>query len=228
VKRVVNGTKSGSIVLFHNDLENTTEALPTIIAELKDKGFDFSTVSELIHWENYTIDNSGKQVLTAEAQIHVAGTQINAAFETLLENLTIDEIMSLENGLTPALAARLSALLTPEQVRAITAMSDEEMSAAWAMLVEAKATSGQLPPLQRADDDETDDMGGKPTNPPQNTPDTTDDNETQETHTATDVHDTRQADEDTGEIEDDVESDIENNTEDDTNGEPPLLNEDKY
>ena len=31
VKKVTGGVKSGSIVLFHNDLENTTQALPQVL-----------------------------------------------------------------------------------------------------------------------------------------------------------------------------------------------------
>lgn len=61
-KKVVNSVKSGSIVLFHNDLENTTEALPQVLEQLSQKGFEFVPVSELIYTENYTIDPNGMQV----------------------------------------------------------------------------------------------------------------------------------------------------------------------
>lgn len=54
--------KSGSIVLFHNDLENTTEALPQILEQLSQKGYEFVPVSELIYTENYTIDPNGMQI----------------------------------------------------------------------------------------------------------------------------------------------------------------------
>lgn len=60
--RVVGGAKSGSILLFHNDLENTTEALPGLLKQLKDKGFEFVSVSELIYHDNYSIDAAGKQI----------------------------------------------------------------------------------------------------------------------------------------------------------------------
>lgn len=60
--RVVGGTKSGSILLFHNDLENTTEALPELLKQLKEKGFEFVSVSELIYHDNYSIDAAGKQI----------------------------------------------------------------------------------------------------------------------------------------------------------------------
>jgi len=155
VKRTVNGTKSGSILLFHNDLENTTEALPDVISALKDKGFNFTTVSDLIYWEDYTIDSSGKQSFddTIETQVHMSGTQINSAFEILLDNLTMEEIMSLQNGLNPELAARLSGILTKDQIDAIAALSDDELKSAWGMLVEARMTGGSGE-LERLDEDE--------------------------------------------------------------------------
>ena len=60
-KRIIKNTKSGSILLFHNDLENTTMALPVILKQLKNSGFEFVTVSDLIYSENYTIDANGEQ-----------------------------------------------------------------------------------------------------------------------------------------------------------------------
>lgn len=51
----------GSIVLFHNDADHTPEALPTILKCLKDDGYEFVFISNLILKENYTIDHTGKQ-----------------------------------------------------------------------------------------------------------------------------------------------------------------------
>ena len=59
--RVVNGVKSGSIILCHNNGLHTAEALPMIFSTLKNKGFEFVPIGELIYTENYTIDHSGKQ-----------------------------------------------------------------------------------------------------------------------------------------------------------------------
>lgn len=61
VKRVVNGTENGSILLFHNDVKNTPEALRRVLEELKKRGYQFVRVDELLYKENYTIDFSGKQ-----------------------------------------------------------------------------------------------------------------------------------------------------------------------
>ena len=60
--RILDKTESGSILLFHNDLENTEQALPSLLTELKQKGFEFAAVEDMIYTENYTIDNTGKQI----------------------------------------------------------------------------------------------------------------------------------------------------------------------
>ena len=61
-KRVVKNTKSGSIILMHCGAKNTPAALPEIIMQLKNKGFEFVPVSELIYKENYVVDSSGRQI----------------------------------------------------------------------------------------------------------------------------------------------------------------------
>lgn len=47
---------------MHNGTEHTAESLDTIIKNIKEKGFNLSTVSELIYKENYYIDVTGKQI----------------------------------------------------------------------------------------------------------------------------------------------------------------------
>ncbi len=63
VNRVVKKTKSGSIILCHNNGLHTHEALPYILSNLQEKGFTFVKISELIYKENYTIDSFGVQHL---------------------------------------------------------------------------------------------------------------------------------------------------------------------
>lgn len=63
--RVLSQVKSGSIVLMHNDGEHTVEALPLIIEGLKAKGYTIKTIGELIYREGYTVDHTGKQILSA-------------------------------------------------------------------------------------------------------------------------------------------------------------------
>lgn len=67
-ERVISKTENGSIILFHNGVENTPEALDKIITKLKADGYEFVTVSELIYWDNYEIDHTGRQVKTPYSQ----------------------------------------------------------------------------------------------------------------------------------------------------------------
>ena len=59
--RVINGAKNGSIILCHNNGLHTAEALPMIFSTLKNKGYTFVPIGELIYKQNYVIDASGKQ-----------------------------------------------------------------------------------------------------------------------------------------------------------------------
>ncbi len=61
-ERVLSGVKNGSIVLMHNDGKNTVQALPLIIEGLKNKGYSFKTIGELIYKDNYEIDHTGRQI----------------------------------------------------------------------------------------------------------------------------------------------------------------------
>ncbi len=56
VKRVTDKTECGSIILFHNDIKNTPDALDRILTELEKKGYSFVTVSELIYDGDYKIE----------------------------------------------------------------------------------------------------------------------------------------------------------------------------
>ena len=52
----------GSIILLHNGAKHTAEALPQIIAGLKEKGYEIVPISELIYKENYTLNHEGRQI----------------------------------------------------------------------------------------------------------------------------------------------------------------------
>lgn len=67
-KRVTSKVKNGSIVLFHNDAKYTPEALPTILKCLKDEGYEFVFISNLIYKENYEIKHDGTQCRIKESQ----------------------------------------------------------------------------------------------------------------------------------------------------------------
>ncbi len=59
--RIINNVKSGSIILMHNNGLHTAEALPIILETLKNRGYTFVPVGELIYRENYLIDANGVQ-----------------------------------------------------------------------------------------------------------------------------------------------------------------------
>ncbi len=54
---------NGSIILMHNGTKHTADSLDKLIYNIKEKGFNIVTVSELIYKENYTIDINGTQKL---------------------------------------------------------------------------------------------------------------------------------------------------------------------
>ena len=58
--RVMKNVKEGSIILFHN-AKYTPQNLDRIIKELKDKGYEFKPVGEMIYFEEYYVDNQGIQ-----------------------------------------------------------------------------------------------------------------------------------------------------------------------
>ncbi|MBR2869988.1 MAG: polysaccharide deacetylase family protein, partial [Clostridia bacterium] len=59
--RVLTKVRNGSIVLFHNQGLHTWEALPTIISTLKEQGYEFVPIGELIYKDNYTMLSDGGQ-----------------------------------------------------------------------------------------------------------------------------------------------------------------------
>ena len=62
-ERVTSKVKNGSIVLFHNDADHTPAALPRILEKLKNDGYEFVFINDLIYKENYQIIHDGTQVL---------------------------------------------------------------------------------------------------------------------------------------------------------------------
>ena len=58
--RVINRARQGSIILCHNNALHTAEALPVILSTLKNSGYTFVPVGELI-WRGGSVDASGRQ-----------------------------------------------------------------------------------------------------------------------------------------------------------------------
>ena len=62
VQKVVGKAQNGSIVLFHSGAATTLQALPDVIAGLREKGFGFSTVGDLLLDGETAIDHTGRQI----------------------------------------------------------------------------------------------------------------------------------------------------------------------
>ena len=60
-QRVTSKVKNGSIVLFHNDADHTPAALPNILKQLRDDGYEFVFIEDLIYKDNYEIIHDGTQ-----------------------------------------------------------------------------------------------------------------------------------------------------------------------
>ncbi len=75
-KKILKGVKGGSILLFHNDLDCTTAALPGILENLAEQGYSFVTVNDLIYNDNYTIDANGMQIPVSKSAIDLSDENI--------------------------------------------------------------------------------------------------------------------------------------------------------
>ena len=60
--RIQDKIKAGDIILTHNGTKHTVDSLDMLIKNIKQKGFEIVTVSNLIYTENYTINNNGTQI----------------------------------------------------------------------------------------------------------------------------------------------------------------------
>ena len=58
VSRVVSKVHPGAIILFHNNATHTPAALEPIIVQLKEKGYSFTTIGDLLLKEDWYIDKS--------------------------------------------------------------------------------------------------------------------------------------------------------------------------
>ena len=67
-QRVISKAHPGGIVLFHNDADHTPAALPTILKTLKDDGYEFVFISDLILKDNYEIKHDGTQCKTTDGE----------------------------------------------------------------------------------------------------------------------------------------------------------------
>ncbi len=60
-ERITSRTTNGSILLFHNGVENTAEALDKSLTALEQQGYSFVSVEELIYKDDFYLDHAGRQ-----------------------------------------------------------------------------------------------------------------------------------------------------------------------
>ena len=53
---------AGDIILTHNGTKHTADSLDMLIKNIKEKGLEVVTISNLIYKDNYKIDNNGTQI----------------------------------------------------------------------------------------------------------------------------------------------------------------------
>lgn len=54
--------KAGDIILSHNGTKNTANSLDMLLKNIKQKGLEVVTISDLIYLDNYTINSNGTQI----------------------------------------------------------------------------------------------------------------------------------------------------------------------
>ncbi len=59
--RVMKRIKSGSIVLFHNNSDHILDALPVILKQLTEQGYQMVSIDELVMTQDYYVDSQGVQ-----------------------------------------------------------------------------------------------------------------------------------------------------------------------
>ena len=60
--RLKDKIKKGDIILSHNGTKHTADSLDMLIKNIKAKGLEVVTVSDLIYKDNYEINTNGTQI----------------------------------------------------------------------------------------------------------------------------------------------------------------------
>lgn len=129
-KKVLGKVKSGSILLFHNDLDNTTAALPEILRSLKADGYELVGVEDMIYFDNYTINSDGTQVPVSESLIEFSDEKIEAVMKQYSGQIAASGVT--EEQLSAAVAAIKSGDISslPDEIKPIAAQVLAKINAA--------------------------------------------------------------------------------------------------
>jgi polysaccharide deacetylase family sporulation protein PdaB len=136
-KKVLENVKSGSILLFHNDLDNTTQALPQILSQLKDDGYEFVTVSDLIYTESYSIDANGMQIPDVQSSLEINAENVDEVIAMYSD--TISAAGYSDEQVETAIAAIKSGAEIPDEIQEVIAQIYSEA----AVTVSAAADKGE-------------------------------------------------------------------------------------
>lgn len=129
-KKVLGKVKSGSILLFHNDLDNTTAALPEILRSLKADGYELVGVEDMIYFDNYTINSDGTQVPVSESLIEFSDEKIEAVMKQYSGQIAASGVT--EEQLSAAVAAIKSGDISslPDEIKPIATQVLAKINAA--------------------------------------------------------------------------------------------------
>ena len=147
-KRISDGAVSGSILLFRNDCAVTAEALPQIITELKQKGYELAKAEDVVFTSNYIIDENGVQQYrpSVSAALPIVYSEedpaLDSAFEKIRENLTIQQIYDLSSVGRVGLVDDIKAFLNESELYAVREATYEELMDCYMTLVYAAENYG--------------------------------------------------------------------------------------
>ncbi len=142
-KKILGKAKSGSILLFHNDLENTTAALPEILKSLKADGYELVGVEDLIFFDNYSINSDGRQVQISESLIEFNEEKIEQVMAQYSDQITAAGIT--DEQLAAAVAAIKSGDLSklPDEIKPIATQVMAKINAANGETSQMQSSSSQ-------------------------------------------------------------------------------------
>ncbi len=142
-KKILGKAKSGSILLFHNDLENTTAALPDILKSLKADGYELVGVEDLIFFDNYSINSDGRQIPVSESLIDFSNEKIEQVMAQYSDQITAAGIT--DEQLAEAVAAIKSGDLSelPDEIKPIATQVMAKINAANGETSQTQSNSSQ-------------------------------------------------------------------------------------
>ena len=113
-------------MLFHNDLENTTEALPAILTKLRDDGYEFVSVSDLIFHEDYSVNADGEQVQHVKSSTQLTPENVEQVMAVYSDELSALGLT--EEQLSQAVAAVKGGADIPDEAAAVIAQFMDDLN----------------------------------------------------------------------------------------------------